>query len=307
MSDEFDEVPPGVLCENGIRTGVKVRNLITDPSEGSFQPSSYDLRIGTVFFDGRMIGKDSPNANDSVILLPGDVVSITTLEEVRLPKEVMATVFPINAQSRKGLMVLNPGHIDPGFEGFLTVKALNLRKVPLAILRQEKILTIIFEKLRNTTRGYSSNQPRDVRERKILTEDVESSPVDLSQVITSSTRMPFVTREVVKEELHASWLSKIPFCLGIIAVVIAISALALNVLVLYRSMTKVDVTSQPAQAPPVSPPLGAGGVNTPLPPAIPPQPPASVIPSLLPSKTKPPASPAAGKPKTSSTTSVATP
>lgn len=298
MSDEFDAVPPGVLCEEGIRTGVKVRDLITDPSDDSFQPSSYDLRIGTVFIEGKMIGKDSPNANDSVVLLPGDVVSITTLEEVRLPKDVMATVFPINAHSRKGFMVLNPGHIDPGFEGFLTVKALNLRKVPLAILRQEKILTIIFEKLRKTTRGYGSNQPRDVRERKILAEDVESSPVDLSQVITSSKRMPFVTREVVKEELHASWMSKLPLLLGLIALIVAVSALALNVLVLTRLIAKEGAATLPAQTSPVSAPVGANGPGGVSFPASPPQTPMSAMPSPV---------PATGQPKTSSTTSAVTP
>jgi deoxycytidine triphosphate deaminase len=102
--------------------------------------------IGTIFREDQILRAEGGRANERIIIEPGEIVSVLTLEELNLPGDVAATAFAINSQSREGLMVLNPGHVDPGFRGPLSVKAINLRKVPLSIAGGDKIFTVIFER-----------------------------------------------------------------------------------------------------------------------------------------------------------------
>jgi len=223
-------LPVGILCKQDIKSAIKDYQLITDTDEEDcFQPCSYDLRIGTIFRDGQIINEYHEKANSKFIIPPGEIVSIATLEEIRLPNDVAATAFPINSQSRKGLMVLNPGHVDPGFNGFLTVKVINLRKVPLPISRGDKIFTIIFEGLpKPVSDPYTSNNPRHKREGFISQQDLEVSPKSLYEIIKISKDETFTTKQDVKNIITTHWISILTIILAIVAALASIIAVILS-------------------------------------------------------------------------------
>ena len=159
MTDEEKTVPVGVLCGKDIERMANERGLIEPYNESCLQACSYDLRIGTIFREGQVINEKHSRADEQVVIEPGEVVSVLTQEILKLPNDITGTAFAINSQSREGLMVLNPGHVDPGFSGQLSVKAINLRKVALPISRGDKIFTVIFEKLPKMTEGYKGSMP----------------------------------------------------------------------------------------------------------------------------------------------------
>ena len=105
----------GILVKQDIEEAMDRGELLANASKQNLRSCSYDLRIGTIFRNGQLINDIHPEANLQVIIQPGEIISIFTLEEVILSDDIMATVFAINAQSSRGLLVLNPGHIDPGF------------------------------------------------------------------------------------------------------------------------------------------------------------------------------------------------
>lgn len=115
----------GILPAGEILEFIKRKELIKDAVEENVQGCSYDLRIGTIFKDGRII-KGEQGAGDQVLLEPGEIISLFTLEELLLPNDITATAFAINALSSQGLLVLNPGHVDPGYHGPLTVSFLQM-------------------------------------------------------------------------------------------------------------------------------------------------------------------------------------
>jgi deoxycytidine triphosphate deaminase len=187
--------------------------------------------ITTIFREGQILRAEGGRANERIIIEPGEIVSVLTLEELNLPGDVAATAFAINSQSREGLMVLNPGHVDPGFRGPLSVKAINLRKVPLSIAGGDKIFTVIFEKLPKNTRPYDKNVPREERERDCNKIDLEVSPRNLCEMLKISKDCPFAlekdvkafrTEAEVKQIVTDHWMSRLTLVLAAIAAAVSL-------------------------------------------------------------------------------------
>jgi len=228
MNNQQTEVPIGILCKSDISKLIASSNLIADYEKSCLQSCSYDLRIGTIFRDGQVINETHSRAQEQIIIEPGEIVSVLTLERLKLPKDIAGTAFAINSQSREGLMVLNPGHVDPGFEGPLSVKAINLRKVSLPISREDKIFTVIFEKIANMTEGYGPNVSKKNREQEYNKKDLEVSPKNLFEIIKISKDDSFTTKQDVKSIITFHWMSILTVCLSLVAAIAAIVAVIIG-------------------------------------------------------------------------------
>lgn len=137
----------------------KIRLLGIDYIDSNFKDCSYDLRIGTIFKNDEVISNTRGYDNTKIVqILPSEIVTFLTLEIVQIPEFLCATVFPINGKSSKGLLILNPGHIDPGFKGPLSICAINLSKETIPVNLEEEIFTIFFETLNEPTEKYLGNK-----------------------------------------------------------------------------------------------------------------------------------------------------
>lgn len=230
--DETSRV--GVIANEELTSELRQGRLVINFDLRRIQPCSYDMRVGTVFRDGQAITDAHPKGNEQLIIRPGEVISMFTLEEVSLPSDVIATAFPMNSLSSQGLLVLNPGHVDPGFKGPLTVRALNMRKVPLAISRGEPILTLIFERIPKAANPpYLRIKPRDEREREFNKMDVETSMRSLSELVALDS--PFPTHKEVREIVRAHWLSWITLAIAVIGALAAVVAAVASIVAVVQN------------------------------------------------------------------------
>lgn len=214
------------------------------------QACSYDLRIGTIFKDGEAIVGDEGGTNKHVVLKAGDVLSMFTLEELALPPDICATVFPINSQSSRGLLVLNPGHVDPGYDGPITVKVLSISKSEMIIKRGEPIFTVIFDRLEAaTSKPYPGNgKSRSKRELEFAEQDLNVSPSSLVKLVGEPNSL------FVDQMIRSHWMSKWSTILSAGALIFAVIA-ALPVF--KDAADKVRPTADSAAS--VSPPPGSAG------------------------------------------------
>lgn len=237
---------PGILVKQDIEAAIDRGELLLNADKACLQPCSYDLRIGTIFRDGQLINDTHPQSNSQVVIEPGEIISIFTLEDVILPDNITATVFAINVQSSRGLLVLNPGHIDPGFKGAISVKALNLRKVPLALSRKAPIFTIIFEELpKTTTSSYSSNITREQREREHNEREVELAPRSIGELISFGKDSLYPTRQEVREIVQQHWTTWLTLILTFIASLTGIISVFLAIGLSRQSDVKTNLPGTP--------------------------------------------------------------
>jgi deoxycytidine triphosphate deaminase len=217
--NDYKNMTSGILIKNQIEHAFKNHSLINDYDPVGLQSCSYDMRVGTIYKEGKMLEDYSP-----VDIEPGEMITIHTLESLKMPNDIAATVFPINSQSSQGFMVLNPGHIDPGYEGVLTVKAINLTKNRLSRMREDQIFTIIFEKLPSETDGYKKNIPDKQTKRNQLKIERDISPENLFKIPSYWKKKGFFayTENDVKAIVAKYWLGYITLVIALIALLISV-------------------------------------------------------------------------------------
>jgi len=139
-----------VLSDGTIRRLVEAGAIAIEPWDpGLVQPASVDLRLGDsfrVFHNHRVTAidlRDPPtNLTEEVVvgkgdpfaIHPGEFVLGRTLEQVRIPNDVVARIEGKSSLGRLGLIVhATAGFVDPGFEGTLTLEITNLTRVPIKL------------------------------------------------------------------------------------------------------------------------------------------------------------------------------
>ncbi len=110
------------------------------------QPSSIDLHIGSIFLPGTKHGEDGSEDKPlaSHTLGPGETALVTTLEIVHLPGNVAAIGFPPSRVSAQGLLMTNPGHIDPGYRGPMHFTVINMARQDFSLRKGGMIVTVLF-------------------------------------------------------------------------------------------------------------------------------------------------------------------
>ena len=165
-----------VLTRDEILDRVARGEIAIEPSidEYQLQAHSVDLRLGFTFMlpkrytitkEGREALRIDPLKNHGpeyfdVIeleqgqyfeLLPGEHVLVSSLETIKVPKDLMAILYPRSSVNRKGLSVDLTGIIDSGYEGVLTLPVRNNTDSQIIRLYPgERFCQIVFEALTHT-------------------------------------------------------------------------------------------------------------------------------------------------------------
>jgi len=226
----------GILTREDILAEIDAGRLIKKAIPEGVQPCSYDLRIGTIFFEDKIVRSNSSEPDqDPVILAPGGIISLFTLEELELPEDITATAFAMNAMSSQGVLVLNPGHVDPGYRGPLTVRIINVRATPKALLRGTAIFTVIFHRLPKPTRkGYELNKSREKRELDFKAIDVEQNPKTLLRLLNAGDEKPLMTPQEVDRRIMKNWLVLGTAIAAFLAAVFGLIAVVLTAFELFK-------------------------------------------------------------------------
>jgi dCTP deaminase len=150
-----------VLSDGTIRRLVQDGAIAIEPWDPSLvQPASVDLRLGDsfrVFHNHRVTAIDlrEPPKNlteevtigpdDPFAIHPGEFVLGRTLEQVRIPDDVVARIEGKSSLGRLGLIVhATAGFVDPGFSGTLTLEITNLTRVPIMLYAGLPIAQLSF-------------------------------------------------------------------------------------------------------------------------------------------------------------------
>lgn len=118
-----------VLSDQDVKAEIRLRGLITtedgeDCSENSgVRWACYDFRIGHVIGKNKGVVTDQ---KESIILRPGEMVTLLSREWVHLPNNITGLVIPRNKQAQRGILILNAGHVDPGYHGQVMAQVVNL-------------------------------------------------------------------------------------------------------------------------------------------------------------------------------------
>jgi deoxycytidine triphosphate deaminase len=123
-------------------------------ADAPVQPCSVDLRIGGIYIPGTHPPEPGSAGlpKEGVVLGPGRTAVITTLEECNFPSHIGAIGFPPNSVSSKGILMTNPGHVDPGYRGPMSFTVINMGSEDYTLLEGKRIVTLLFFKLQESAK-----------------------------------------------------------------------------------------------------------------------------------------------------------
>nr|AIA17956.1 deoxycytidine triphosphate deaminase [uncultured bacterium] len=158
----------GTLVKDEILEYIKQEKLRFTPALDTFQVQSHsiDLRLGYTFMVPKLWGLTEKGREAFFIdylddrqrfevieleneqffdLLPKESVVASTLEEVALPNDLMAVLYPRSSVNRKGLAVDLSGIVDAGYEGRLLIPITNnTSSQVIRIYPGERICQLVF-------------------------------------------------------------------------------------------------------------------------------------------------------------------
>lgn len=126
-------------------------------SPNAVQPASIDLRLGNSFAvpdytqmeNGYLtLGEKLPYTvmnYDHYVLEPKSFVLATTMEYVKIPVSLAASIDGRSSIGRLGLFIQNAGWVDPGFEGQIILELFNALDVPIMLIPGQRVGQLIFE------------------------------------------------------------------------------------------------------------------------------------------------------------------
>jgi deoxycytidine triphosphate deaminase len=167
---------PGVLAAaeliKRMGAGQLIRKVRLSDGQPDVQPASYDLTAGRAVWTEPKSGETkelvyNPDLPEKpfVVLQPGQMMSIITHEEILMPRDLCGTVFSKNKLALNGIFAFNSGHVDPGFEGPIVIRLINLRRSRFTVNLGERIFTIVFQTLAEV------DPPSQLRTRPAITMD----------------------------------------------------------------------------------------------------------------------------------------
>jgi dCTP deaminase len=110
------------------------------------QSASLDLHVGNIYVpetDPETFGGTN-NPKDNHVLEAGHTAVIVTNEILDLPNDIAAIGFPPSHISARGVLTTNPGHVDAGYNGPLSLTIINMGRTPFEIRRGDLMITLLF-------------------------------------------------------------------------------------------------------------------------------------------------------------------
>lgn len=144
-----------VLSNIDIEKRITEEQLITNHVKKNIGASCYELRMGSVYYDLTEDNKRIElNYNEDVIIKPGHLVVLISLEELNLPLDLMARVISKGSLFSIGLTPICT-NVDPGFKGNMGLVVQNISNKYITLPRNEPLAKVDFSLLTtNTTKPY---------------------------------------------------------------------------------------------------------------------------------------------------------
>jgi deoxycytidine triphosphate deaminase len=125
--------------------------LPADPyaKESPIQASSIDLHIGEIFLPGTKKDQEGgvQNPKSGYSLQTGETAVVTTKETLHFPGNIAGFGFPPSRVSFKGLLMTNPGHVDPGYNGVMRFTVINMAKEAYHLAKGDRIVRLLLFKM----------------------------------------------------------------------------------------------------------------------------------------------------------------
>ena len=185
----------------------KNNSLVQSASNNRFHAASYDLEIGRII-DHK--GKEV----ERIDLEPQGMVRVISRERVKLPTDVGGYATIKTGLCDQGILAINIGIIDPGYEGLLSSTLINFGKIPHDLKLGDVFLRLTFHETAAAV-GAAPIPPIPDEEyvsgkKKLVRRDFSPTFLDIEATATRAA-----------ERVVGTWKAKALLWVGVVALLFA--------------------------------------------------------------------------------------
>jgi deoxycytidine triphosphate deaminase len=129
--------------------------------ENPLQQCSIDFHVGEIYLPEKKPNRKGGAINpltDSYVLPTGGTILIRTKESIKLSDKIAGICFSPSNLAMQAILLINTGHIDPGYEGKLHFTAINMGKSGFTFRTDDTICTALFFELANSEQAYGAEK-----------------------------------------------------------------------------------------------------------------------------------------------------
>lgn len=171
-----------------ILSGEKIiaEGLVLNSEKNNYRATSYEVCIGSIIVNEEKSVKEM----DDYKLLPQGIVVVVSKERVKLPKDITGYVMVKTSLCNEGILPLNIGIIDPGYEGPISTTLLNFSKKEFLLSKNKKFLRLVFHQCHESNKYGSKPRSNDeyLKEKKEKAINFAPQFLNLDSYIKDATK-----------------------------------------------------------------------------------------------------------------------
>lgn len=138
------------------KSEIQSLGLIRPDREKGYRLAGYDLAIDTILVappaDRASSASSVIEYREAYTLHSAGMVKVISKELIKLPPDIVGYALVKNAMSNKGVLAINIGVIDPGYEGPISSTLINFGRDSLVLRPGESFLRLTFHKIDSADR-----------------------------------------------------------------------------------------------------------------------------------------------------------
>jgi deoxycytidine triphosphate deaminase len=196
------------------------RGFVNPVCDESVRPAGYDVIIEEIIADGKRYKRGR------TVKAQGMVVLISK-ETIKVPSGYVAYALPKTSLCQEGILTLNTGILDPGFDGPVSTVAINFNAESYTLKPGESFLRLVFHKLEGENSDCLDNcSVQTSRESYIQTRIEEAAEFPDTFLDVENIKRALV--DDVQDKLIPKLTRNFAFVIAILGFVITLLVLGLN-------------------------------------------------------------------------------
>jgi deoxycytidine triphosphate deaminase len=215
---------------------IKSNGLVTNSDDKLFRASTYDLSVGDII----PAGADA-HAESRYLLPPGGMVRVVSRESLKLPETITGHVLLKNELCTRGVLAINIGVVDPGFEGPISSTLINFGRETCVVEKSTPFLRVSFHRCPESPKAKASAKyDRDTYLKRVKQEVLAySSPtfLNMEAMTTKAAEKAFIS---FKEGLVV-WATLVAVLLALLAIFAPLGASYVDKYVASREQRELQI------------------------------------------------------------------
>jgi deoxycytidine triphosphate deaminase len=196
---------------------IDVRHLVQNQSSKGIRDTTYDATVGEIIYQGKT------HDGQSYVLPTRGMVWVVSNEKFVIPNDITGLATLRTTWTHNGILALNVGIIDPGWNGHLATALVNFSNTNFEIERGAFLRVLFLSHAKTNAKDILTDRKTYLNQIRDKSSKIPSTFLDLESLADE------VLKRIYGSSIFANWLTRFGFILAFLAVIVTFIPIAYGV------------------------------------------------------------------------------